>query len=779
MCYKLETFVENGGKLGYNIKVLLYISVIGTFAERSFAMADIKGKRILMTLTRFDIGGAETHVLELSLELQRMGFYVVVASNGGVYEENLKEAGIPHYKVPMHSKSPSNMSKSLKELKRIIKDEKIDLVHAHGRIPAFLCGILKKTMDFTFVTTAHWVFDTSHGLKYLSNWGQKVMAVSEDIKTYLMDNYKTNPVDIYVTINGIDTEKFKKSADTKDVISEFSLNPESKKIVYISRMDSDRARLAFELAEIAPEIEKLCPGIEIVIVGGGNVYDELCDKCDEINKKIGKRTIILTGGRTDIYKFAALGDIFVGVSRSALEAMSCEKPVIVAGNEGYLGIFDEDKLAPAVETNFCCRGLCESSCERLLSDIKTLLTNEKEENERLGKFGRDLIKKSYSLSKMAGDCVKMYTVACDNKKWDAVISGYYGYKNSGDESLLYAMIENLKSLKDDVRLLVLSKDPKETFSTYGVNSINRFNVFKIRKEMKRSKLFIFGGGSLLQDVTSNKSLWYYLTIIKQALSLKLPVMIYANGIGPVNKESNKKKVKNVLDKVETISLRDLNSYYEIKRMGIDMEKVTLTADPALTIKPIDKTETDKILEQEGISPDKKFLGISIRSWGECKPSYWNQLAGGIEQVCRQYELTPLFIPLKYPDDLAISKEIASKIGVESAFLTKTYSAPEIVGIVGNCEMMVAMRLHSLVYASSTGVPAIGLSYDPKVSGFVKYIGVNTTMGIEGFKAEDFALRAREIMLNKDEIKTALKEKTDELKEKAFENAKLAMKFIKD
>ena len=67
-------------------------------------MKNITGKRILMTLTRFDIGGAETHVLELSLELQRMGYHVVVASNGGVYEKNLEEAGVEDFFQKYHHK---------------------------------------------------------------------------------------------------------------------------------------------------------------------------------------------------------------------------------------------------------------------------------------------------------------------------------------------------------------------------------------------------------------------------------------------------------------------------------------------------------------------------------------------------------------------------------------------------------------------------------------------------------------------------------------------------
>ena len=335
-------------------------------------MENITGKKVLMTLMRLDIGGAETHVLELSLELKRQGFDVVVASRGGVYVSELEAAGIRHYEVPMHTKSPGKVLRSLSLLRKIIRDEKIDIVHAHGRIPAFLCGILARFMRFTFVTTAHWVFRTDRGLKYISDWGEKVVAVSEDIKTYLMDNYHINPTDIFVTINGIDTNKFSPEADTSDIIKEFGLSESSPKIVYISRMDEDRALVAFHLVEIAPKLLEMKPDLEIVIVGGGNVFDKLKEKADAENQAAGKNYITLTGGRSDIYKFANLGDVFIGVSRSALEAMACQKPVIVAGNEGYIGIFDEDKLAVGIDTNFCCRGLEMSTPELLLRDLTVL-----------------------------------------------------------------------------------------------------------------------------------------------------------------------------------------------------------------------------------------------------------------------------------------------------------------------------------------------------------------------------------------------------------------------
>ena len=175
-------------------------------------------RNLLMTLMQLEIGGAETHVVELSKELKNRGYNVFVASNGGAYVKELEDFGIKHFNVPLHSKKPKDMLKSRKALKEIIINEKIDIVHAHTRISSFIIGTLKKSMNFSFVTTAHWVFETGKGLKYLTNWGEKTVAVSEDIKKYLLDNYKIKEEDIFVTINGIDTKKFSPDIDKTEVL---------------------------------------------------------------------------------------------------------------------------------------------------------------------------------------------------------------------------------------------------------------------------------------------------------------------------------------------------------------------------------------------------------------------------------------------------------------------------------------------------------------------------------------------------------------------------------
>ena len=321
--------------------------------------------KILMATMGLDIGGAETHIVELTKELRHQGHEVVVVSNGGVYVPEITAAGIRHYNAPMHRRTLGDMLRSRAILRDVIRREKPDVVHAHARIPAFLCGTLQRRLRFPFVTTAHWVFDASGILRYLTNWGQRTIAVSDDIKSYLMREYHLPAEHISVTINGIDTEKFSPDISGERVVAEFGLNPHRPIVSYVSRMDQDRALVARQLIEIAPQLDRAVPGVQLLIAGGGNVFQELLAKAKEVNAALGRPCVTMAGPRTDINEIVAAGDIFVGVSRAALEAMSAGKPVIVAGNEGYHGLFGPEKLEEARAGNFCCRGLPMSTPERL------------------------------------------------------------------------------------------------------------------------------------------------------------------------------------------------------------------------------------------------------------------------------------------------------------------------------------------------------------------------------------------------------------------------------
>ena len=206
--------------------------------------------RILMATMGLDIGGAETHIVELAKELKSQGHDVIIISNGGVYVPEVAAAGIRHYQAPLHQRSLLAMSRAWKILRRVIRLERPDIVHAHARIPAFLCGALCRKMKLPFVTTAHWVFDTSGALRYLTDWGERTVAVSDDIKAYLIREYGLPAEHISVTINGIDTEKFSPGVSGERVVREFGLDQSKPILSYVSRMDEDRALVAGQLIEL-------------------------------------------------------------------------------------------------------------------------------------------------------------------------------------------------------------------------------------------------------------------------------------------------------------------------------------------------------------------------------------------------------------------------------------------------------------------------------------------------------------------------------------------------
>ncbi|MDR0931208.1 MAG: polysaccharide pyruvyl transferase family protein, partial [Clostridiales bacterium] len=689
---------------------------------------------ILMTLQSLDIGGAETHVVELCIELKKRGHNVAIASNGGTYIQTLMAHNIPHFQVPLHNKNPLNVIKSYRMIKDLILQNNYDIVHAHARIPAFICGLLarKKKFNFKFITSAHWVFKVTPLWRLISNWGDRTVAVSNDIKNYLMDNYNTPARQIDVTINGIDTVRFNPKTDYEMTARQFALKPKNIKIVYVSRMDSDRSMVAFQLIDAVSSLKK--PNIQLLIVGGGDDLLKLQAYAHKANLQSGRDDfIVVAGARTDIDKCVSCGDIFVGVSRAALEAMSAGKPTIVAGNEGYIGIISDETLPISIQTNFCCRGCAASTVEKLTEDLQKLIALSPEERKKMGELNRKIILDKYSAKAMTDDYERAYAKLYQPKM---LISGYYGHKNAGDDSILNAMLKTLDDNGLGGNLCVLSHTPYDTQKAYGVMAINRFNPCKIIAKMKSYNGLISGGGSILQDVTSTKSLLYYLKIIQMAKHYGMKVFVYANGIGPIYNPKNIKKTLQTLEHVDKITLREENSLNELRVMGMDTKNVVVTADPVfVTDMPTDdeiaeiikdcgmkyaslpdkklpsKGASDERQAAEGLADksltdksknnlnknvktiaknddnDKNFFLISVRDWKDNCPHFETVLADVIDHIANKNNLVPVFATMQPQKDRIITKKIMSRLACKSILLPPEYSVKEILAVMSKCRLV--------------------------------------------------------------------------------------------
>ncbi len=760
--------------------------------------------RVLMTTMKLDIGGAETHIVELAKALSRQGVEVFVASNGGAYEKELSDGGVSHIRIPFHSKNPLCMRRAYRMLKQTILEKKIDVVHAHARIPAFLCALLHKKIPFRFVTTAHWVFTTRFPYNLLTRWGDRSLAVSDDIKDYLVENYGLSPQQIRVTINGIDLEKFSPDTDYSSIAGEFDLNSGKTRIVYVSRMDLDRSLAAHKLIEAAPKLAKRIPNLEILIVGGGNDLINIEAEAKAVNEGAGKRLIITTGSRTDINRFVASGDLFIGVSRAALEAMACEKPAIIAGNEGYIGIFDQSKLQLGIDTNFCCRGCGEVTAQGLLEDILTVLEASPEEQKALGEFARETVREHYSIDTMAGDAMTMYqsiifdtpinqTELVDLEQmdeylsshpWvldkgapDVMISGYYGFHNSGDDSILKAMVESLRNARPGIRILALSNDPAETKAVYGIDAIHRFDLFRICKNLRKTRLLISGGGSLIQDVTSNKSLFYYLSIIGLGKKLGARVMLYANGIGPIRHEKNHKPICRVLNGVDLITLREPSSLEELRRFGVTAPEIRITADPAFTLTAADGERGAELLKKAGIPKGKPYCCISLRPWRDADPHLEQIIAEAADYIRTKYDLEILLIPMQETRDLPIAERTAALMQYSCGILRGKPTPAEMLTLLGEAEFVIGMRLHTLIYAARMGTPVIGLTYDPKVDATMKYLNQHYIESARRLNPLTLRRHIDEIVRNRDQLREELLTASGVFRGKAEENVSLALSLL--
>ncbi len=761
--------------------------------------------KVLMATMQLGIGGAETHIVELSKALFAMGVDVMVASNGGEYVSELEEAGIKHFKVGLNRKDPISLIRAYKELKRIITQNNIDVVHAHARIPGFLCGILKRRLNLRFVTTAHWVFSTKFPFNLLTNWGERSLAVSDDIRNYLVENYGSRHENIRVTINGVDTKKFSDDIDFSDIADEFGFGENKERIVYVSRMDTDRSLAAHKLIEVTPYIRSKIHNLEVVIVGGGNDFENIKNEAEAINKELGERVIIVTGGRTDINKFVASAKVFVGVSRAALEAMAAKKPAVIAGNEGYIGIFDEGKLSLAIDTNFCCRGCEEVSAKSLSEDLISILGEENRERQKtLGEYSFETVKKYYSIETMANDAMMMYASIVmgipvnEVKPWDiediekylvsgngkrnidAVISGYYGFNNSGDDSILESIISGLKKKCPRISITVLSKNPKETRRIYKVNSVGRFDFLRLWGLFKRTKLLISGGGSLIQDVTSSKSLYYYLSVIRLAKMRGAKVMLYANGIGPVIREKNLKHIKRTLRLVDVISLREESSLLEAERiMGEECEsaRLSVTSDPVFSL-DIEDGDIDDVLNRAGILKDEKYFVISVREWKTLDKAFEEKVASFGDEIYRMYKIKPMVVPMQGLFDRKISESIAEKFSVPFGESFDGYSPKLMMRVIEGAEFVLGMRLHTLLYAVKMGVPCIALDYDPKVEAAMKSLGFGYFEKVEDVNVPKLLEFSKEIIENKEKIGGEIEKKSKEFKDLANKDIEDAINLMK-
>lgn len=358
-----------------------------------------------------------------------------------------------------------------------------------------------------------------------------------------------------------------------------------------------------------------------------------------------------------------------------------------------------------------------------------------------------------------------------------LISGYIGFRNAGDEAILAAITRDLKVFCPEVEITVLSRDPARTQRIHGVRAVNRFDPWSVFREIAATDLLISGGGSLLQDVTSSRSLYYYLSIIFLAQRLGKKVALYANGFGPITRSYNRALVTRVLDTVDLITLRDETSGEEVSKLALRRARVVVTADPTFSLEPAEPGRIDAILAAEGVPTDRPLAGVAVRRW-KSWDHYRSVIAETADTLARKHGTGILFIPMETPGDVGVAEEIAGDMKSPASILRGEYLAAEYLGIIGRLSLLLGMRLHSLIFAARQGVPMVGLTYDPKVENFLRSLGQPSAGDVRRLRTAELIAFTEGVLARREALRQDLLAKASTLRDKARESARLIAELLR-
>lgn len=304
-----------------------------------------------------------------------------------------------------------------------------------------------------------------------------------------------------------------------------------------------------------------------------------------------------------------------------------------------------------------------------------------------------------------------------------VVSGYHGFGNTGDEAILAGMLHGLRAIDGDVEVTVLSGDPPQTAGTHGVKAVPRADPRAVWRALRASDGLISGGGSLLQDRTSARPVAYYTGVMRLARLARRPYAIHAQGLGPVRRRLNRAMAAAALRGAAAVSLRDPDSVALARGLGV-RRSIALAPDPALGLSP------------PRVDPSGAVV-VAMREWGR-EGRHLDTVRRALAELGR--DLPVVALPMHEPVDRAASARVVAGIPGASV-VGPDASLRDRLAAIASARVVIGMRLHALILAGATGVPAVAISYDPKVDAWARLAGQAVAGDLESGVEPDAVVRA--------------------------------------
>ncbi|RAP73958.1 polysaccharide pyruvyl transferase CsaB [Paenibacillus montanisoli] len=363
-----------------------------------------------------------------------------------------------------------------------------------------------------------------------------------------------------------------------------------------------------------------------------------------------------------------------------------------------------------------------------------------------------------------------------------VISGYYGFRNSGDEavlkSILFALEEEGRQQGLRIEPVVLSIDPAWTTGMYGVEAVHRMRLGEVVRAIRSSDGLISGGGSLLQDATSAKTIPYYTGILKLAQLLGKPTFAYAQGIGPVNRRWMDRLIRGVMRRSAYVSVRDTESAALLGRIGVPRDRIDVVPDPVMAL-PLPAAQPPA--GGPGAGAALPLIGVSLRHWRKDGADL-ALFAAALGALNRSRAVRLRFLPFHTPSDAEASRWVMERLGDlggSTAEIAEPGEDPQQMLLeVSRCDALLGMRLHALIYAANQSVPMLGLSYDPKIDQFLNRIGLTPIGTTEALDPQAFVTAMGELLDNPEQWRSRHQAAISQLKQEARRPAKQIAAYLR-
>ncbi len=368
-----------------------------------------------------------------------------------------------------------------------------------------------------------------------------------------------------------------------------------------------------------------------------------------------------------------------------------------------------------------------------------------------------------------------------------IASAAYGGHNVGDDAILYAIIEHLRSLDQDIHITAVTRLATEMSKRLGVETLEfegYLNRLRTYLAIARADALIVGGGALIAEYTHGwKGLvtghpGYPMTMLAVAKLLGKKTMVYGAGVEPIKFPVTRFFIRQIFGRADVITVRDEDSRTRlVDDLGVPGARVVTTADPVLGLQPPSTLEMDRFATDLDPNDDARPLVIINFAYGvDQRETLLDFIAQSADHVISNLGARVLFIPMniqRTADRIGIERVIERMDAPEStSILRLPYAHPEVIALTKKAELVISSRMHLLILAALVCTPILGISRVPKIDAFLARYGLSPGASSDALNFDRFRNKLDETWQTRVEIRNRLEGQRENLARIAQSNAQL-------